>query len=267
MMQIQSLLNSKIVVFIECLLFLGLALLSLGMEPTISRDGVMYLDLSRVWAETESFDGVLQHWSLCWIPPFPLYLMKLLIDCGLSPAVAGVGLNIIMGSFLPLIVYMIGRLLFDDRRISLVAAFMMAVNPSMIEFAIEPQRDTIYLFFCGWFIYFIIKGLKQDSLVSFCGAGVFFALSMMTRYETLEMIPLFFFALLFCGIRKYLKWKRILLHITASVIIAGAVILSLTYLMGVEDHIFHSYQKYYQGKFDSYEKKFIEDDNLAGGGA
>ena len=248
--------------------FLLLALLSFRMEPTISRDGVMYLDLSQVWAETGSFEGLLEHSPYSWkIPPLPLYLMKLLIDCGLSPAVAGVGLNIIMGSVLPLIVYKIGRLLFEDRRISLVTAFMMAVNPSMIEFAIEPQRDMIYLFFCGWFIYFIIKGLKQDSLVSFCGAGVFFALSMMTRYETLEMIPLFFFALLFCGIRKYLKWKRILLHITASVIIAGAVILSLTYLMGVEDHIFHSYQKYYQEKYDSYEKKFIEDDNLAGGGA
>ena len=235
--------------------FLLLALLSFWMEPTISRDGVMYLDLSRIWAETGSFDGVLQHWPLCWIPPFPLYLMKLLIDCGLSPAVAGVGLNIIMGSVLPLIVYMIGRLLFEDRRISLVAAFMMAVNPSMIEFAIEPQRDTIYLFFCGWLIYFIIKGLKQDSIVSFCGAGVFFALSMMTRYETLEMIPLFFFALLFCGVRKYLKWKRILLHITASVIIAGAVILSLTYLMGVKTHIFHNYQKYYQGQYIDFQEK------------
>ena len=70
------------------LLSLFLSLLSWNLEPTVSRDGLLYLELVQVWYDRGSFQAVLEYWPQYWIPPFPLYLMKLLTDCGL-PAGGG----------------------------------------------------------------------------------------------------------------------------------------------------------------------------------
>ncbi len=91
-----------------------MALLGYFLEPVISRDGCLYLELVRIWHETGSFKGLLEVYPDCWIPPFPLFLMKILVDLGLSPEVAGVGLNMVMFSCLPLITWLICGLLFPE---------------------------------------------------------------------------------------------------------------------------------------------------------
>ena len=94
----------------------------------------------------------------------------------------------------------------------------MALNPSMIELAIEAQRDMIYLFFCGLLIYFLACGIRRQKWFYWASAGVFFACSFLTRYETLEFVPLIAFYLLFLLIAKYMPWKKFLLN--ASVFLA-----------------------------------------------
>ena len=60
------------------LLSLFLSLFCWNLEPTVSRDGLLYLELVQVWHDHGSFQAVLEYWPRFWIPPFPLYLMKLL---------------------------------------------------------------------------------------------------------------------------------------------------------------------------------------------
>ena len=88
--------NQKIV-FCTAFLSLFLSLFCWNLEPTVSRDGLLYLELVQVWHDHGSFQAVLEYWPRFWIPPFPLYLMKLLTDCGIPAEAAGVGLNIAMG--------------------------------------------------------------------------------------------------------------------------------------------------------------------------
>ena len=129
-----------------------ISLLCWCLEPTVSRDGVLYLELIQIWHRNGDFQDILDYWPQYWIPPLPLYLMTFLMHCGLSAEAAGVGLNLLAGSMLPLIVYGIAAEVCEDRRIAFYSALLMAVNPGRIELSIEPQRDMIYLFFCGLLI-------------------------------------------------------------------------------------------------------------------
>ena len=133
------------------MLFGGVALLDRWMEPVISRDGVFYLQMVSSWQETGSYAGMLEKFSgMDWIPAFPLFLIKFLADCGISPEIAGVGISMVIGSTLPLLVYLMAQEIQSDKRISLAASMLMAFNPSMIELACEIQRDMLYIGLCGW---------------------------------------------------------------------------------------------------------------------
>ena len=81
------------------LLFLFLSLFSWNLEPTVSRDGLLYLELVQIWHDHGSFQAVLEYWPQFWIPPFPLYLMKLLTDCGIPAEAGGGRVNIPEGTY------------------------------------------------------------------------------------------------------------------------------------------------------------------------
>ena len=223
-------------------------------EPTISRDGIFYLELVQIWHDQGNFQGILKEWPRFWLPPFPLYLMKLLTDCGLSAETAGVGLNIAMGCCLPVIVYGIAMEITRERKIALCSALLMLLNPSMIELAIEVQRDVIYLFFCGLLIYFLACGIRRQKWFYWGLAGVFFACSFLTRYETLEFVPLIAFYFLFLLIAKYMSWKKLLINASVFLASMAAVFFLLIHTMGVQEHLFGSYQKYYLQKWRLFER-------------
>ena len=245
--------NQKIV-FCTAFLSLFLSLFCWNLEPTVSRDGLLYLELVQVWHDHGSFQAVLEYWPQFWIPPFLLYLMKLLTDCGIPAEAAGVGLNIAMGCCLPLIVYGIAMEITGKRNIALCSALLTALNPSMIELAIEVQRDMIYLFFCGLLIYFLACGIRRQKWFYWVFAGVFFACSFLTRYETLEFIPLIAFYFLFLLIAKYMSWKKLLINASVFLASMAAVFFLLIHTMGVQEHLFGSYQKYYLQKWRLLER-------------
>ena len=245
--------NQKIV-FCTAFLSLFLSLFCWNLEPTVSRDGLLYLELVQVWHDHGSFQAVLEYWPRFWIPPFPLYLMKLLTDCGIPAEAAGVGLNIAMGCCLPLIVYGIAMEITGKRNIALCSALLTALNPSMIELAIEVQRDMIYLFFCGLLIYFLACGIHRQKWFYWVFAGVFFACSFLTRYETLEFVPLIAFYFLFLLIAKYMSWKKLLINASVFLASMAAVFFLLIHTMGVQEHLFGSYQKYYLQKWRLFER-------------
>ena len=236
-----------------------ISLLCWSLEPTVSRDGILYLDLIQIWYKNGDFQDILDYWPQYWIPPLPLYLMPLLMHCGLSAESAGVGLNLVLGSLIPLIIYGIAIEVCNDRRIAFCAALLMALNPTRIELSIEPQRDMIYLFFCGLLIYFLLCGIRRQKWYFWCMAGLAFGMSFLTRYETLEFVPLFAVAFILMLWYDCKKWKKYLLELSCllfSVIVA----LSLSiYIMGVQEHILKSYRKYLRGKWILFEKRVLQD--------
>ncbi len=228
------------------------------LEPGISRDGCLYLRLIRVWYEGGDFQAVLDHWEEMWIPPFHLYAARLLMYCGCSVEFASVGLNMVFCSFLPVIVYGIAKEICGDIRISLSAALLTALNPSLIDLAIEPQREIFYLFFSGLVIYTVIYGIKHEKWYAFFPAGIFWALSFLTRYESLEMLPLCIFVICVSVCGNWKLWKKNLLYLLIFCVSCGGAFTALIYGMGVQTHLIQSYEKYYEGKFNLLKSHYQE---------
>ena len=232
-----------------CLLFGGLALLGKWMEPVISRDGIFYLQMVSSWQETGSYAGMLEQFMRVeWIPAFPLFLIKILGDCGIPLEVAGVGLSLLMGATLPLLVSLMAQLVQHDQRVSNIACLLMAVNPPMIELAHEIQRDMIYIVFCGWCIFFCLKGMIEKKLWPWIPVGVLFSCAMLTRYETAEILPALVVVWCFLGLRKVIGWLRICGQCALFAVLAAVTAAGLICIMGIQDHIGGAYFQYFNGK-------------------
>lgn len=244
------------------LLALAVRLLSLRLEPALSRDGCLYLELIQVWHDTGSLDGVLKHWPEFWIPPFPLYLMLLVMKCGFSAYLSGVGVNIFLGSLLPGIIYLIANEVCRSRRIALASALLIALNPPMIELAVEPLRDTVYLFFAGLVICLLIFCIRRQKWYLWGITGVFLGMAFLTRYETLEFFPLAGICWVIAICRKTMDWKKLLIccfSLSAAFVVTVCLLISA---MGAEDHLYKSYGKYYLVKWKNIEKKFCKENIL-----
>ena len=189
------------------LFFLALRIFAHFRFPALSRDGCYYLMLVQRWLESGNFD-VLMNTPDFWIPPLPLFMMKLLVGCGFSLEFAGVGLNILLGSLLPLVVFLITNELCTNRKIAWGAMLLCGVNPSMITLSIDPLRDMPYLFFAGCFLWQLCVAARRPHWRPWCLSGCFFALALLSRYEAAEMLLLVFAALAAGAAYKTISWRR-----------------------------------------------------------
>ena len=124
-------------------------------EPTIDRDGVIYVDLATRWIQTGSYP------FHSYLPLYP-WMMKQLMLCGMSGYAAGVTVNIILGSLIPLVAYGILRVINGRREIALVTAILTVFHPMLVELASTIVRDTSYLFFTGTAVFFALYAVKSE---------------------------------------------------------------------------------------------------------
>lgn len=222
------------------------------LEPTISRDGFFYLELIREWIQGRN--PIKQHY----LPPLPLYLTKLLSETGLSPEIAGICLNIFFSGGLPLIIYWIALEVTSERKIALWSAIFMMLNPSRIALSIEVQRDILYLFFCGLLIAFLISGIRRRKWFYWSLGGICFACSFLSRYETLEFIPILFFILLAQGFRAVIPLKNLLGHALSFCAGCAVALLLLICTMEVQNYLFINYWRNLRRRWLLFEQIYFD---------
>lgn len=226
-----------------------LKLLCWHWDPTVSRDGSLYIHLSQIWYETGSFQGVNDSLTGIWLPPLFLYLIKSLMYMGLSAELAGVWLNLTLGTFTPLLVYGIAYETTQKKNVSVCAALLIAVNPSMNALSVEVQRDMIYLFFAGLTLWLLTAGVRRQKWYFWFFSGFPASCAILTRFETLEflvIVPLSLF-LLFLG--KFCSWKKVLCYTGIFFISVSGLVLALSCLMQTQDYLIDNYVSYFQNKF------------------
>lgn len=234
----------------EYFLFLSLTLLQKWLSPVISRDAALYLAKALAWHDAGSYEKMLQlQPEQQWIPAFPLFLIKIFIDYGISPEIAGTGISMLMGSTLPLLTYLLAQEIQHDKRISIAASILILFNPSMIKLASEIQRDMMYLIFCGWGIFFALKGFLKKVIWPWIPAGVLSACAILTRYETFEMLPVLVLASLVFILKKELSWKKICQQMLVFTIFLSMTLTGLIYTMRLQNYIFTTYSKYLTQKW------------------
>lgn len=247
--------NEQRIIAGYCFVFGGLALLCKRLTPVLSRDAAFYLQTAAVWSRSGRYEEMLVQLPRAQaVLPFYIFLIRCLGDCGISPEVAGVGISMVVGSTLPLLVYLMAQEIQSDKRISLAASMLMAFNPSMIELACEIQRDMLYIGLCGWAVFFGLKGLLQKKLWPWIPAGLLGALSALTRYETFEMFPVLLMAFLIFGLKKVIPWKKICQQLVLFVVLVIVTSVGMVYLMGVQEHVASNYYDYLKWKLAGLER-------------
>lgn len=244
--------RKKEMILLSGILLLGASLIFLQrfMEAEMSRDSAYYLLLAEKW-HIAGFEEVVEHLSgSFWFPPLHLYLVVVLTYTGISAETAALTIGMGCGILMPLISFAAARELFHDSRISLTAALLTAINPSIIEMSVQAQRDVPYLFAAGWCIFFIIAAIKRNKWYWWCFAGIPLAVSFLIRYETLEFLPLlgiYFLAALF---KRERKWYLLIRDLAIFAVTGLAVSIILLYVTGTEGKMIDTYCNYFAEQFE-----------------
>lgn len=239
-----------------------LAFLQRYVEPEMGRDSCFYLLLAKAWYKGGFYGAVEQLSGHFWFPPLHLYLIVLLTYTGISPETAAQIIGMSCGTLMPLATFAIAHELFHDKRLSLAAALLTAVSPSIIEMSMQAQRDVPYLFAIGWCIYFLIAAIRRNKWFLWCGGGIFFSIAMLIRYETAEFLPLLGIYFIVALFKKQQKWYLIIRSLSIFAIsgIAAAIILlyctgTLNYMAGAYYRYFTAQIKYTQDLYDGGAEK------------
>ena len=168
--------------------------------------------------------------------------MKLLMHCGMSGYAAGVGINLFLGSLLPLVCYGIIRQITVRREIALAGALLVAVHPLAIELSANVQRDIPYLFFTGGAIFCGLHAVKCGKWYWWSFCSLFLALGIFSRYETLELLPLILLYFLLAPLCRVLSWKKASLSFLVWCISLATFLAGLIGVMNVGEQMSKAYK-------------------------
>ena len=183
----------------------------------LSRDSALYLGYiekwySAGWRYDKATMPVLE------FPPLYLYLTHAVMHVGISATHAGLTINMILGSTIPILAFCIAKDITNSTTISLACLLVVLFHPTLNKFSIETQRDIGYLFFSCLGILMLLKSRSSKKyLYPFC-AGFFIGLSLLFRFESLELLPIGAF-LLFSRKTGWLDFNRKMILILSSMAI------------------------------------------------
>lgn len=158
-----------------------------------------------------------------WNQSFPVHFKaygeyKLPIQVYLSiPGIYFFGLNelgvritpVIYGTFTVLVMFFLGRLLFESELAGLVAAFLLAISPWHIHLTRASFESSLSVFWIVFAIWFLVKGFKKEKWFLF--SMVPFALSVFTYNSARIFTPMFLIAILLIYKKRLFESKKIIL--------------------------------------------------------
>ena len=155
----------------------------------ISRDGLFYLDTARHWAEFDSCREALKDFTET-TPPLFIWLLSRAIRWGCDPEIFANILNCATNVCLIVSAWFIGRCFFNSYIGAFVSALFFAIHPSVIEYAFDPIRESLSLFFVSLSFLFIIRMWKGGRWLDWILGGLFVACATSFRYEPYEFLLL-----------------------------------------------------------------------------
>lgn len=172
-----------------------------------------------------SFYGMTEPRPTSFIPPvYPLFLAALSM-LPVSRDLLVQTVQIAGSGFLVISTYGLAHEAGCTRRQSLLAAFMMAVYPPAVAYAVSVSTVTFEMLFVTTGSWLVLRTATTRSLPAAVSAGVCFALAGLTRSPWLTAIPLAALWLVWYGTRHF---KEIRPHATAAGIVILAAVIVVT---------------------------------------
>lgn len=122
--------------------------------------------------------------------------------------------NIILGSLLPIIIYIFAKELIKDNNIALIAAILASVNTNLFVNSFSLETIIPFVFFAGIAFILIYRTIIQQSHTPYLWImlGFFLAICHLTRQDAFILIITIHLLFIYLKIRKYnLSWRYLLL--------------------------------------------------------
>ena len=217
-----------ILIFAVSLLF---RLMKLVIDPGLQRDPTLYLQWATHWYETGDCHFFQASGDPVQTPIFPIWALKELMVSGLGAEVVGRGLSLFLGSMIPVISFVIALRVFQNIRIALVTALLLAVQPDLVPYSVQPLRENFYVFFEALLLLTIVESVKNGTYFNWGLCGVLVSFISFCRYEGMEFILIVPFVIVGMAFIDGIKRKRALLNIASFSVcfgIASVFLLSLS---------------------------------------
>ncbi|MDD5773561.1 MAG: glycosyltransferase family 39 protein [bacterium] len=162
-------------------------------------------------------------------PAYPFFLAIIYKIFGHSYSIARFFQSIV-DALIPIFVYLITIEIFDNKT-AMIAAVLSAIDPPLIIFTSQIFSESLLTFITLIFTYFMVKESEKPDLRNAFLAGIFLALSLLTR-------PIFPFMFIFVFI-----WKIVMIKDFKKSIIFGTVLVT-TSLIVILPWTWRNYQIY-----------------------
>lgn len=174
--------------------------------PYLSRDSIYYLNLIENWANNENrvyFDTL--RGTFC--PPLYLYIVKSLMKFGIESLYSALAINIVLGSLIPIVVYILSCNTLRSRKIAIVSSAIALFHPTINSLSIEVQRDIGYIVLLSTLAILIIYYTSSRRILFLVMSSVCLASALLFRIEAIELYPLTIAFLLLCSKNENSKRK------------------------------------------------------------
>ena len=227
----RALLCICIVIYLAAML---VRMIKIALDPTLTRDGAVYL----IWVENWIATGDFYYDFFRRVDPsMPLspWMIKVLMQLGgFDAEIAGRSISLFFGSMFPVVGFLFALRLFRNIRIALLAAFLIVFLPELVELSGQPMRDNCYIFLCGMLMIVLVEAFRASTVYKWALCGVFLALSVYCRYEALEfavIVPLFLAAL---WLFKRIKFKEMFVDAAVFFLVSGLSVTLLAVCVGFD---------------------------------
>ena len=187
---------------------LAFRLLKLALDPELGRDSTLYLAWAESWFDTGNYlfydlDGPSR------IPPLVPWAIKTAMASGFSADVVGRAISQFLGSLIPVTGFFFALKISRNIRIALLAAFVLIIQPDLVTFSVQPQRENFYLFFEAILLMLTVDAILNESTLEWGTCGIFLAFAFFCRLEALEFALIVPFILLLMFFFKKIELKQV----------------------------------------------------------
>ena len=151
------------------LAFLGILILSIAIRIYyffMTKDQPLWWDESDYMAYSKTLAGMGTDWTVSaqHNSLYP-YIVAILFKIGFSEAAVRFTMGVLPSILIVFLTYEIAKLMFNDKKIALISAFLMALFWSILFNAMRFHLDTPALFFCLLATYVFFKGYENKEKI------------------------------------------------------------------------------------------------------
>ena len=214
------------------LVSLAIRLAKLIVDPLIMRDAAQYLDLAEIWFESGRYSDTFLFGNV--IPPLHLFSIKEMMQFGFSSDLCGRSFALFFGSAIPVLGFLAAYRIRHRIGMALLLAGILAVNPSLVSYSIQPMRENYYMFSMGVILILAIDAWKSQSHMQWALCGVMCAVAVFCRYEALEMIVILPIVMLMAKWKQHLSYHHLANNLVFFFLAIGSSTILLLSMTGFD---------------------------------